>query len=130
MAKKRSFLQGLFGGKCPRCRQGEMFTHPWYRVDKMFSMHKHCSHCEFTYEREPGYFYGAMYVSYAMVVALFIVIGFTLYQGFGIDDINVFLLVIPLAAFTFLPLIIRYSRIIFLHVFGGVKYEPEKNSSE
>ena len=88
-------------------------------------MHKQCDHCDFMYEREPGYFYGAMYVSYAMVVGLFLVIGFVIYKVLGISDINVFLIAIPASALLLLPIIFRYSRIIFLHVFGGVKYQRE-----
>lgn len=102
-----------------------MFTHPWWNVRRMFGMHQQCSHCEFTFEREPGYFYGAMYVSYAMVVGLFLVIGFVLYKLLGISDLIVFLITIPSTTVLLMPLIFRYSRIIFLHVFGGVKYRPD-----
>ena len=28
-----------------------------------------CSHCGLVYEKEPGYFYAAMYVGYAFIVA-------------------------------------------------------------
>ena len=57
--------------KCPRCHQGEVFKekNP-YKLNKMFSLHETCSHCQLKYEREPSFFYGAMYVSYALNVAL------------------------------------------------------------
>jgi hypothetical protein len=32
-------------------------------------MHERCSHCGLHYEREPGYWYVAMFVSYAFNVA-------------------------------------------------------------
>ena len=32
--------------------------------------HKNCSHCNLKYEIEPGFFYGAMYVSYALAIGL------------------------------------------------------------
>jgi hypothetical protein len=36
-------------------------------------MEIHCSNCEHKYEKEPGFFYGAMYVSYALMVGWFLV---------------------------------------------------------
>src|SRR6201747_1846783 len=54
--------------KCPRCRRGDMFSTPMYGF-KSQQMHATCPHCGLTYEREPGYFYVAMLLSYAMFVA-------------------------------------------------------------
>src|SRR5471030_1559588 len=54
--------------KCPRCRRGDMFATSMYSF-KSQVMNKTCPHCGLTYEREPGYFYVSMLVSYAMFVA-------------------------------------------------------------
>ena len=91
----------------------------------MYSMHDKCPHCGYTYEREPGYFYGAMYVSYAMVVAVLAVTGFIMFNFLGDPDLIWYVVIIPSLVIVLMPLIFRYSRIIFLHVFGGVKYQPE-----
>ena len=40
-------------------------TYSW----KGNAMHNQCPHCDLTFEIEPGYFYAAMYVSYALNVA-------------------------------------------------------------
>ena len=42
-------------------------------------IHEHCPHCNLHFEIEPGYFYAAMYVSYALNVA----------EAFGIVAVRV-----------------------------------------
>jgi uncharacterized protein (DUF983 family) len=45
--------------RCPRCGTGETFS-GW------FAMYETCGHCGLRFEREPGYFVGAIYVNYAV----------------------------------------------------------------
>lgn len=45
--------------RCPRCGVGKLFS-GW------FAMHETCAECGLRYEREPGYFVGAIYVNYAV----------------------------------------------------------------
>ena len=47
--------------KCPRCGQGQMFS-------GMFKMCSECGSCHFRFEREAGYFVGAMYINYGVTV--------------------------------------------------------------
>jgi uncharacterized protein (DUF983 family) len=62
-SKFRSIVQG----RCPRCRRGKVFQKPFWHPG--FSrMNKKCPHCNFRYEIEPGFFWGAMYVNYALSV--------------------------------------------------------------
>ena len=87
-------------------------------------MHKTCPYCGLMYEIEPGFFTGAMYVSYAFSVAIFVVVGFSLYFLFGDPDISIYILVIFSIILILFPLLFRYSRVLYLHWFGGVKYNP------
>ncbi|GAB3978960.1 hypothetical protein GCM10028806_43230 [Spirosoma terrae] len=51
-------------------------------------MHENCPVCGLRYEAEPGFFTGAMYVSYALYVAT-IVSSFVLFVVvFGMDELN------------------------------------------
>lgn len=56
--------------KCPNCKKGKMFNQLGnlflFRVPKM---NANCSECNFKFEKETGFFFGAMFVSYALVVA-------------------------------------------------------------
>jgi uncharacterized protein (DUF983 family) len=67
--------------KCPRCGIGPLYSKP-------FRMNDNCPHCGLKFEREQGYFIGAMYVNYAATVAV-AVPGFFLldiYGGWNIDQ--------------------------------------------
>jgi uncharacterized protein (DUF983 family) len=54
-------LGALLQRRCPRCLQGQVFV-------GLFRMHKHCPVCGLLFEREPGYFTGAMYISYGLAI--------------------------------------------------------------
>lgn len=93
-------------------------------------MHANCPNCGLKYEREPGFFIGAMYVNYAFSVAIIVAAGITL-NVFDIYNIYTFLLTVVGAILLLLPFLFRYSRILFLHLFGGVSYKSDKmNQSE
>jgi uncharacterized protein (DUF983 family) len=49
--------------RCPRCGAGALFQ-GWLK------MHQHCASCHLQFEREQGYFIGAMYMNYAFTVAI------------------------------------------------------------
>jgi uncharacterized protein (DUF983 family) len=48
--------------RCPRCLRGKVFS-------GLFRMRPACPECGLRFEREPGYFLGAMYYSYAIAIA-------------------------------------------------------------
>jgi uncharacterized protein (DUF983 family) len=61
--------------RCPRCAAGRLFVKP-------FKMYEHCPNCGLKFEREQGYFIGAIYINYAATIAIavpgyFIVDSFT-----------------------------------------------------
>jgi hypothetical protein len=48
-----------------------MYVNPnAYAVSDTMKMHEHCGHCGLRYKMEPNFFFGAMYVSYALAVAI------------------------------------------------------------
>jgi uncharacterized protein (DUF983 family) len=64
---KPSALVGILRQRCPRCRAGKIFRGSIFlRFPKM---HERCEDCDLKFEREPGYFLGAMYVSYGLALA-------------------------------------------------------------
>ena len=94
--------------RCPRCGRT-----PLYRG--AFAMHARCAACGLRYEREQGYFVGAIYLNYAVtvgvavgaVLALDWVIGLTLAAQLAVGIALAAL--IPLAFF-------RYARSLWLSV--------------
>jgi len=119
----RSLLSAQLHGKCPRCRQGDIFIYPLRNILKFSAMNKNCSHCDADFEPEPGFYFGAMFVSYAISVTIFIIVGIILFIFFRPSDV-VYAICIVLAALVFTPVSFRYSRILFLYWFGGYHFEP------
>lgn len=73
MLQKR--LYSIFKYKCPRCHQGEFFeSRNPYNLKKAGNIRETCSHCDLKYSPEPGFYYGAMYVSYALGIAMFVAV--------------------------------------------------------
>ncbi|MFA0960541.1 DUF983 domain-containing protein [Roseivirga sp. BDSF3-8] len=122
---KRSKLLAIAGGKCPRCREGNMFKNSLLHVTKFDKMHKECPNCGLVFEREPGFFFGAMYVSYAFTMGILLTTAFVLYNFFDDPELIVYVLTVPAIVILLLPPIFRFSRVLYLHAFGGVSYDPK-----
>jgi uncharacterized protein (DUF983 family) len=119
----------VVNAKCPRCRVGNVFSGPTYGL-RLQKMHEFCPHCNLKFEREPGYFYVAMFVSYAFNVAEMITISVAAYIfGLKLDYANLwyFILLLAFTTVLFSPFNYRYSRIVLLHWLSpGLNYEPNR----
>jgi uncharacterized protein (DUF983 family) len=66
MAKKHSIGQLLRRAlllKCPDCGHGSLYRRLYY-------LNHHCEYCGLIFEREQGYFVGAIYVNYSATVGI------------------------------------------------------------
>lgn len=116
--------------QCPRCRVGKVFSGATYGF-KIQKMNEVCPHCALKFEREPGYFYVAMFVSYAMNVAEMITVSVAAYI-FGLkleyDNLWYFVLLLFCTTLLFSPFNYRYSRIALLYWLSpGLNYEPHRS---
>lgn len=120
---------GITHSKCPRCRTGNVFSGPTYGF-KVQKMNEFCPHCGLKFEREPGYFYVAMFVSYAMNVAQMIAISIAAYVlGLPLTYENLWYYVGILLVGVLLcsPFNYRYSRMVLLYWLSpGLHYDPSK----
>jgi len=121
--------QGLVHAKCPRCRIGNVFNGPTYSFRPQ-KMNEHCSHCGLKYEREPGYFYVAMFVSYGFNVAQIIgtcILAYLCGLDLVYENVWYYCGVVVLASVLFSPFNFRYSRMVLLYWLSpGLRYEPER----
>ncbi|HKW77549.1 MAG TPA: DUF983 domain-containing protein [Candidatus Limnocylindria bacterium] len=92
--------------RCPRCREGAIWR-------AFLTMNERCPVCGLVFEREPGYFTGAMVVSYAIAVPTFGLIVIALMLG-GLDA-AIALLVGAVLYLALAPFIFRYSRAVWMH---------------
>jgi len=123
--KKLPMWPAVLHAKCPRCRQGDMFSTPMYGF-KSQAMNQTCPHCGLTYEREPGYFYVAMLISYAMFVAEMVTLAVAIHVLSGSNNPWIYVSIIMAAGILLSPFNFRYSRVMLLHwLTPGLHYEPE-----
>jgi uncharacterized protein (DUF983 family) len=64
---------------CPACGIGPLFR-GWFR------MHDACPHCGFSYEREPGFYLGSIYLNYGATVILTGALYALLVMGLGLSN--------------------------------------------
>ncbi|MER2995954.1 DUF983 domain-containing protein [Pontibacter populi] len=122
-----SKAEAIVKSRCPRCRQGKIFTHPAYNLRKFDSMYDDCPVCGLHYEVEVGLFYGAMYISYGFSVAIVVIVGVLLYNLAGDPPTWVYISTVAAVVVIAAPLLFRYSRVLMLHFFSGIDYNPSYN---
>lgn len=96
----------LLRHRCPSCCEGKIYT--------AGKMNQSCPVCGLLFEREPGYFLGAMYVSYAIAI-VFLLLGL-LVASYLLPDVDAGWLVLGCAALflPFVPMVTRYARVIWI----------------
>ena len=117
-----SKLQAALNGLCPRCRKGKIFIKPFYSPRGFDEMYEYCPHCGLRYEVEPGYFVGAMYVSYAISGGVALLIGFLLFYFGGDPEGWVYAAVVAPVMIVIAPINFRISRVVWLHYVAGINY--------
>ena len=125
MWKKGSKLYSIQYNKCPRCQEGDFFVKPaGFRFRDNLKMHESCSHCGLKYMLEPSFFYGAMYVSYALTVAMAVAI-FVICQ---LLDLSLVTSLISIMVILILanPFVMRISRLLYINLF--IRFKPEEGS--
>jgi len=119
---KESKFYSILNFKCPRCHDGDMFPPgTLYSPSKFSEMNKSCPCCGQDFEQEPGFYYGAMYVSFGISTGIFlaVVLGLSLL----VDEITFPMVLTAVLVITIglLPITFRISRAIWINIF--IHYE-------
>jgi uncharacterized protein (DUF983 family) len=117
--------------KCPRCRRGSMFAGGIYNFGSN-KIYDHCPHCNLHFEIEPGYFYAAMYVSYALNIAeAFAIVALTFLLTHNTTSPWLYCGVIFAGCLLFSPLNFRYSRVVLLYWLSPkIHYQPHLDTDD
>ncbi len=109
-------LVNMVKGKCPNCGKGDVFV-----KDKPFFtlpvMKDDCDVCNYHFDREPGYFLGAMYISYGLAVFEGIITFLVCY--FFFPNLETFYMAL-IPCITILILSMRnykWSRVFYMYIF-------------
>lgn len=98
--------RALFRQRCPRCCEGPIYTNG--------EMNQRCPVCQLLLEREPGYFLGAMYISYGLATGL-LLIGLAIGNWLFPDVDLVWIVIVCAVLFLpFVPMVTRYSRVMWI----------------
>jgi uncharacterized protein (DUF983 family) len=107
MQNSRLNLGLVFRGVCPSCKTGKV-------TNGLFGIRKRCAVCDYNFFPEPGFYLGAMMVSF--MVSAFILVPTIILLKFS--DVQPETMIIwPIAQFILVaPILIHYSRVLWLHV--------------
>jgi uncharacterized protein (DUF983 family) len=104
-----SLMWAMVRARCPRCREGRMFR-------GSLTMNDPCPVCGLLFQREEGYFLGAMYCSYVLssvILGVFYFIAAAFYPNVN-GALLVLLVMIPYLPLV--PAVFRYSRVLWVYV--------------
>jgi uncharacterized protein (DUF983 family) len=120
-AAKPSTLASILQQRCPRCRIGRIFQSSIFRGFP--KMCERCSICDLKFEREPGYFLGAMYFSFALGVLILAPIAAALwfFTGWWITKIILWAAILFLP---FAPTITLFARVLWIYLDQRIDPEP------
>mgnify|MGYP000539214622 FL=1 len=71
---KGTKLHSILKRKYPHCHEGDFFTGHPYNLKQIGDIHETCSVCNVTYTPETGFYFGALYISYALGTAVVVTI--------------------------------------------------------
>ncbi|RED50342.1 DUF983 domain-containing protein [Seonamhaeicola aphaedonensis] len=117
MFKKGTKLYSIVTGCCPKCHQESMYCNKnAYVITDTLKINDCCSKCGTKYRIEPSFFYGAMYVSYAVGIA-FAVAAYVISNLFFDASLKITFISIVVTLVVFMPIIMRLSRNIWINFF-------------
>jgi uncharacterized protein (DUF983 family) len=124
-----SKLNAMINARCPHCHEGRLFKYKWWNLLNFAQMHDNCPQCDVRYEVEPGFFYGAMYISYAFTVGIMLIGGIIVFNFFNDPPAMGYVVPITIFSLVMVPFNFRTARVIFIHLFSGISYEQESINS-
>lgn len=103
--------------KCPNCKEGNIFnTAGNFLIFRIPKMNERCKVCDYKFERETGFFFGAMFVSYALAAAEMIAVLVVFWYLIDLSPLRVFGIIV-LMAILLSTLNFKLSRSIWLYIF-------------
>lgn len=119
-------LRSMWVYNCPRCRKSPLFISP-FNIGAPLSMHKRCEYCDLNFEPEPGYYFGAMFISYGISAVFFLTIAAIAYFAFGLGVKGIMTLIIFIGIICFIK-ILRLSRSVWIHIMTRYQADIAKHT--
>jgi len=111
-----SYVSNVVKGTCPNCHKSKVFASNGNPLlFKMPKMNMKCENCGYSFHRETGFYFGAMYMSYALTVAEMVavfVLGLLFKWSFMTMFVLVVVTILLLATFNY-----KLARLMWLNLF-------------
>ena len=111
--------------RCPKCLHGRFFESHVYDLKRIGNVLDECPKCRTNYIPEPGFYFGAMYVSYGLGVAIFVAIWVGANLFFGAVSVWIQISILTALIIIFSPLIFALSKVIYANIF--IHFDKEIN---
>ncbi len=103
--------------KCPKCRKEDIFNNRGnILLFKMPKMNDRCRECDYKFEKEPGFFFGSMFVSYALTVGQMIISLVVFWHFLDFSPLRVYF-IIAIMLVLLSTINFRVSRSIWIYLF-------------
>jgi uncharacterized protein (DUF983 family) len=117
MFSKGTKLYSIIHRKCPQCHEGDFFVSTPYDLKHVGDIREKCDHCGLKYEKEHGFYYGAMYVGYGLGVATFVTFWVSMNLFFSSLSTGFQIAIIVAAIIVSGPFLYMLSKIIWANMF-------------
>jgi uncharacterized protein (DUF983 family) len=116
MINKGTRLYSTLYHKCPRCHESNLFKSNAYDLKHFTEMPEQCECCGQRFTLEPAFYSGAMYVSYALQVALITAVYVALRVLFN-PETEIYIYATIAVSILLVPIILRLSRSVYINFF-------------
>ena len=125
--KKGKKLYSIIYNCCPKCQSDKFWpkSNPYKNIlVKNGGDIGSCENCNLKYEIEPGFWYGAMYVSYGLTVFVAILTWLIIYVLNKEMDIFIQISIISFLIIILFPVVYFLSRLIWINFFVSYNKNP------
>ncbi|WP_298474109.1 DUF983 domain-containing protein [uncultured Maribacter sp.] len=117
MSFREAKLYSILFLKCPKCHEGAFLEANPYKLNKFNKVKKNCPSCNLKYSIEPSFYYGSMYVSYGVGIAVAVAVyALTQLLGLGFSLFEIFISIIVGLVIS-MPYIGAVSKSIWANIF-------------
>lgn len=127
-----NIVWSIMTNRCPRCRDGKLYSNPNPYAFKGDTMYQNCPVCGQRYHLHTGFFFGTGYVSYglsvAVIAAVYVIWGLTIGLSFQDNSLLWCFLAATIVLIVLQPPMQRLSRSMWIAMF--VKYDRNWRESK
>lgn len=121
----KSVWKAIAQCKCPQCREGNLFPVSPFSYRRLTDVNMTCEVCGARFIPEPGFYDGAMYISYAFSVALVITSLVSMNVLVTKPKLWMYLTTVVVLNIVLLPAMLRYSKTLYQYAAGKLKYRGD-----